>query len=90
MTFPYRGTLLFVCSVFVKVTINFMVREMGIKFGPEMILTLEDRDGEVVKVWGCSGLVREREPLEEKFLCSYGLTKGSGNQLYFSYELATV
>ena len=63
MTFPYRGTLLFVCSVFVKVTINFMVREMGIKFGPEMILTLEDRDGEVVKVWGCSGLVREREPL---------------------------
>ena len=60
------------------------------KYGPAMILTLEDRDGEIVKVWGCSGLMGEIRPFKGEYLCSHGLRKGERGQRYFSYQLATV
>ena len=64
------------------------VVEVDGKFGKSMILTLKNREGEKIRVWACSGLNREKEPLEGAYLRStgYKVSKKS-KQEYFSYDL---
>ncbi|CAC5421076.1 unnamed protein product [Mytilus coruscus] len=48
------------------------VNEVVGKFGKSSILTLKTREGGIFKVWACSGLNREMEPLEGAYIRSTG------------------
>ena len=64
------------------------VVEVDGKFGRSKILTLKNREGEETRVWACSGLNREKEPLEGKFVRSTGYrVSKKTKQEYFSYDL---
>ena len=64
------------------------VVEVDGKFDRSRILTLKNREGEKIRVWACSGLNREKEPLKGAYLRStgYKVSKKS-KQEYFSYDL---
>ena len=62
--------------------------EVNGKFGKSKILTLKDRQGEIIRVWACPILNKEKDPLVGAFVRSTGfkLSKKTKQQ-YLSYDL---
>ena len=58
------------------------------KKGMFKILTLESREGDIIRVWSCSTHLKEKGALQGAYLCSHGLKKGKSGYRYFAYELA--
>lgn len=56
------------------------------KFGKSKILSLKNREGEMIRLWACSGLNREKERLEGAFVRGTGLKKKT-KQEYFPYDI---